>query len=137
VLEDLGVASRAAEAGWVLLALAVVAACLALGWRGDDRRSFALSVSLMIVAIPVVWLHSFALLIASVAVMKPRLSVAWFMPILFVIGPGTGNGAPWQTAAMLVIMAATLVVALVPSRRRAPSGESLPGAPAPAAASPS
>ena len=72
----------------------------------------------MIVAVPVVWLHSFALLIAPVAVMRPRLGAAWLVPILMIIGPGTGNGAPWQTAGMLVLMAVTLGLALLPSRNR-------------------
>jgi hypothetical protein len=69
----------------------------------------------MILAIPVVWLHSFALLIAPIAVMRPRLNVAWFVPILMIIGPGTGNGVPWQTAGMLVLTALTLALALRPS----------------------
>ena len=105
VLQDAGFSSGSARVGWAALALAVVAGCAVLGWRGDDRRSFVLAVTAMIVAIPVVWLHSFALLIAAVAVMRPRLSVAWFVPILFLIGPGTGNGAPWQTAGVLGVLA--------------------------------
>ena len=72
----------------------------------------------MIVAVPVVWLHSFALLIAPVAVMRPRLGAAWLVPILMIIGPGTGNGDPWQTAGMLVLMAVTLGPALLPRRGR-------------------
>ena len=116
VLEDVGVGSGAARLGWALMALLVVAAAFALGWRGDDHRSFALAVAAMIVAVPVVWLHSFALLIAPIAVMRPRLGAAWLVPILMVIGPGTGNGTPWQTAGVLGLMALTLALALVPSR---------------------
>ena len=97
------------------VALAVVASAAVLGWRGDDRRSFALAVAAMILAIPIVWLHSFALLIAPIAVMRPRLGAAWLVPILMIIGPGNGNGAPWQTAGMLALTALTLALALRPS----------------------
>ena len=106
MLEDIGVGSGAARIGVGRSSrLRSSRAAALLGWRGDDRRSFALAVTAMIVAVPVVWLHSFALLIAPVAVMRPRLGAAWLVPILMIIGPGTGNGDPWQTAGMLVLMA--------------------------------
>ena len=122
VLEDAGVGAGAARLVWAFVALAVVASAAVLGWRGDDRRSFALAVAAMILAIPVVWLHSFALLIAPIAVMRPRLCAAWLVPILMIIGPGNGNGAPWQTAGMLALTALTLALALRPSSdTRAPA----------------
>lgn len=124
VLEDIGVGAGAARAGWALVALAVVGSAAVLGRRGDDHRSFALAVASMIVAVPVVWLHSFALMIAPVAVMRPRLGAAWLVPILMIIGPGTGNGELWQTAGMLVLMAVTLGLALIPRdlrNRRSPA----------------
>jgi hypothetical protein len=118
LLQDLGIAPGQARLGWAALAFAVLAGCVVLGWRGDDRRSFALAVTLMIVGIPVVWLHSFTLLIAAVAVLRPRLSAAWFIPIMMVIGPGTGNGSPWQTAGVLGLMVLTLVLAFLPPLRQ-------------------
>jgi alpha-1,2-mannosyltransferase len=118
VLEDAGIAAGSARLAWAVVALAVIAAAAFLGWRGDDRRSFALCMMAMIVGSPIVWLHSFAFLIGVVAVMRPRLGVAWLLPILLFIGPGTGNGAPWQTAGVLVIAFVTLGVALLPERDR-------------------
>ena len=70
----------------------------------------------MIVAVPIVWMHSFALLLAPVAVMRPRLSAVWLVPILLTIGPDTGNGEPWQTAGVLGVMVITLCLALFPRR---------------------
>ena len=115
MLLDLGAEVGLARLGGILAALGVVAGTIVLGRRGDDRRSFALAVTAMIVASPIVWLHSFALLLAPVAVMRPRLSVAWLLPVLLVIGTGTGNGTPWQTAGVLGLAALTLGVALAPS----------------------
>ena len=116
VLLDLGAGAGAARIGGLLVTLGVLAGVVLVGRRGDDRRSFALAVVAMIVASPIVWLHSFALLIAPVAVMRQRLSLAWFVPILFVIGTGTGNGTPWQTGGVMAVAAVTLLAALVPSR---------------------
>ena len=93
---DAGLRPGAAQAVGVGVALVVLAGCVALGKRGDDRRSFALAITAMILASPIVWLHYFALLLAPVAVMRPRFSAAWFIPLLFAIGPGSGNGGRGQ-----------------------------------------
>jgi hypothetical protein len=111
----------AADAGWTeevgtllaaVAALAALAGCIVYGRRGDDARSFALALVAAIVASPIVWLHSFTLLLAPVAVLRPRLSWVWFVPATFwFYSEGTGNGAPWQTAATM--LAAGIVVASV------------------------
>jgi hypothetical protein len=118
VLEDAGVGSGPARLAWGLLALAVLAGAAVFGWRRDDRRSFALVGVAMIVASPIVWLHSFLLLLLPVAVLRPRLGAAWLLPVLLVFAPGTGNGAPWETAGLLAISALTVALALLPSRRQ-------------------
>jgi len=82
--------------------------------RGDEARSFACAVVAVIVASPIVWLHSFALLLAPVALLRPRLSVVWFLPaVLAFVSPGTGNGAPWQTAATMGVAVLVVVVVLI------------------------
>jgi hypothetical protein len=131
LLQDVGLGSGPARVVWTGLALAVVAAVAWFGWKGDDRRSFALCGAAMIIAVPVVWLHSFTFLILTVAVMRPRLSVAWFLPILCVVGTGNGNGTTLQNAGVLAAAALTIVVALAPSRTRSPepaveAGQRLP-----------
>ncbi len=120
MLLDLGASVDLARLVGIVLALGVLAGSVVMGRRGDDRRSFSLAVTAMIVASPIVWMHSFALLLGPVAVMRPRLSLAWFLPVLMVIGNGTGNGPPWQTVGVLGIAGVTLGVALAPSRQPAP-----------------
>jgi len=127
LLEDAGVSSQPARVVWTLLALAVVAAVVYFGWKGDDRRSFALCGVAMIAAVPVVWMHSFTLLLLPIAVMRPRLSAAWLVPILCVVGSGNGNGSPFQNAAILAIAAVTVVLALLPSRESSPASEARGG----------
>jgi hypothetical protein len=112
LLTDLGVGETAAGGCALLVALAVLTGVVALGRRGDDRRSFALCVVAMIAASPIVWLHSFALLLAPVAVLRPRLSAVWALPVVLVVASGTGNGSTWQTALTLGVAAATAAVAL-------------------------
>jgi hypothetical protein len=116
LLLDLGVGFGLARFASVCLAVAALVGAALLGHRGDDRRSFALAVTAMIVASPIVWLHSFALLLAPIAVLRPRFSALWLLPVLYAIGTGTGNGSPWQTAGVLGLSALTLGVAFAPSR---------------------
>jgi hypothetical protein len=109
LLVDAGVPDGAAGLVGVVVALVSLAAVVVVGLRGDDRRSFTLAVAAMLVATPITWLHSFALLLAPVALARPRLSAAWLLPAAMLFGSGTGNGEPWQTA--LVLGVAALVVA--------------------------
>jgi Glycosyltransferase family 87 len=113
---DLGASDRVGAVLAVGLAVAVLAAVLVFGRRGDDARSFACAVCAFIVASPIIWLHSFALLVAPLAVLRPRLTWVWLLPgALWFVSPGTGNGAPWQTAVTLGVAAVVVVEALRPN----------------------
>ena len=97
-------------------ALLVLGAVFAYGRRGDDARAYLCAVVAFLVASPIVWLHSFAFLIAPLGVLRPRLSLLWLLPAtLWFYAPGTGNGAPWQTVLTLAAMG-FLVAALLRSR---------------------
>ena len=93
--------------------LGVLAACVLAGRRGDDRLSFSFAVLACVVASPIVWLHSFVLLLAPVALYRPRLSVVWLVPALLWFGSGNGNGRPWQTALVLGVGAAAFALAVL------------------------
>jgi hypothetical protein len=113
---DLGVGDLVASALAVSLAAVVLAAVLVYGRLGDDARSYACAVVAMVVASPIIWLHSFALLLAPLALLRPRLTWVWLLPAaLWLMSPGTGNGAPWQTAVTLAVAAAVVVEALRPA----------------------
>jgi hypothetical protein len=64
------------------VALAILLLAVALAREGDGRRSFALTVAAIVLCSPVVWLHYFALLVVTVALLSPRLGPVWFMPLL-------------------------------------------------------
>ena len=114
---DLGAGKTAAGVLGVALAIGVILCAVAFGLRHDDRRSFALAVVAMIVASPIVWLHSFALLLVPVALLRPRLSVEWLLPATLVAASGTGNGEPWQTGLVLVVAALTVASSLTGKAR--------------------
>ena len=109
---DLGASDLVALGLGSGLAVAALAACLIFGIRGDDRRSFACAVAAIIIASPLVWLHSFALLLAPLAVLRPRFSGIWLLPVLLWLASGTGNGETWQTALVLAVGAAVFLVAV-------------------------
>jgi hypothetical protein len=104
LLLDLGAPSAAARA----VTLALGAAVLALAWR---RRSLGLAIGAALVLSPIVWRHFFALLLVPLALARPRLDVAWAIPLAFWLVPGSYNGAPWQTALGLAVAALTVAVA--------------------------
>jgi hypothetical protein len=104
----------------LLAALAVLVGVLVLvvvyAQHGDDTRSFACAVVAIVVASPIIWLHSFVLLVAPVALLRPRLSPVWFVPaVLALVSPGTGNGAPWQTLATMGAAALVVIAVLIPA----------------------
>jgi hypothetical protein len=66
-----------------------------------------------VVASPIVWLHSIVLLLAPVALYRPRFSFVWIVPALLWFGSGNGNGRPWQTALVLGVGAAAFALAVL------------------------
>lgn len=120
---DAGLSERVGLVAMLAVLGVVLVGVVYWGRTGDDARAFGCAVVGMIVASPIVWLHSFTFLLAPVALLRPRLSAIWFLPaLLWFVSPGTGNGEPWQT---VMTMATGAFVAswalLVP----APAGERL------------
>ena len=75
-----------------LVALVAAALLLFVAWRiaqapGGDRRSFSLAVIATLVASPIVWPHYLALLIVPIALLSPRLSPVWLVPLLSYLAP--------------------------------------------------
>jgi hypothetical protein len=54
-----------------------------------DRRAFGLAVMAALIASPVVWLHALILVFIPIALVSPRLSLLWFVPILASFSPLT------------------------------------------------
>jgi hypothetical protein len=87
VSRSLGASTWAALGVLSALVLALAVACVRRGRRGDDSASFSIACLASLVAAPNVWLHSFAFLLPVVALARPRFSVMWLVPVLFVTVP--------------------------------------------------
>jgi hypothetical protein len=103
LLTDLGVPDTAARAVTIVVGLGV----LALAWR---RRSLGLAIAAALVLSPIVWRHFFVLLLVPLALSRPRFDAVWLIPIGLWVGDGTFNGAPWQTACVLALVALTFAL---------------------------
>ncbi len=110
---DLGLRAAVGTTLGLLLVIVLCVLCLTSGRRHDDRLSFALAVLIAIVASPIVWMHSFVLLLAVVALFRPRLSVVWVLPVVLWLGSGNGNGEPWQTALVLGVSGAVFAACVL------------------------
>jgi Glycosyltransferase family 87 len=123
---DIGLPSAVARGVWLALGLALLAAVVALGRRGEERAAFILAIVSALALTPIVWLHYFALLVVVVAVAQPRLGPVWFVPLAMVVTPGSGQPTPFETAATLTIALVTVVLALRATRENArPAREGL------------
>ena len=96
-----------------VVALALAIAVLAIAWR---RQSFVLFVAAALMLSPIVWLDYYALLAIPLAVVQPRLSAVWLLPILtFGITSG-GAGAGHVSTTIWVLMIFALVTVLAARR---------------------
>lgn len=103
LLTDAGVPDPAARAMTVGLGLCV----LVIAWR---RRSLGLALAAALILSPIVWRHFFVLLLVPLALSRPRFDAVWLVPIGLWVGDGTFNGAPWQTATCLALVAITFAL---------------------------
>jgi hypothetical protein len=121
----LGVGATIAQ----LLALAVAVTLLGAAWslyrRPDgDRLAMGLAVVAALIASPMVWPHYFALAFVPIALLSPRLSPLWFVPLLTWLAPvaqSTGHAqAILPYLAISVLLAVRLCVApRIGGKRRA------------------
>ncbi len=87
VSRSLGAPTWVAAALLATATLILVAISVSLGRRGDDVRSFAVACLACLVAAPNIWSHTFCFLLPVVALLRPRFSAAWLVPVLLLLVP--------------------------------------------------
>jgi hypothetical protein len=99
---------------------ALLVSCVVLARRGDDRRSFTCAVAATLALSPIVWLHYLVLLLVPLAIMRPRFSAIWLLPVLLWVSPKPGYAEGVLTFAPAIV-AVILLVAMLrgPSAHRA------------------
>ena len=116
-LVQIGVGEMPARVVTYLLGAALLVMC----WR---RASLGLAVAAALVLSPIVWLDYYAVAAIPLAIVRPRLSAVWFVPLatwgLLSAGIGAGNG--WGSARVLIVFAVVFAV-VVRAERQAEAGE--------------
>jgi hypothetical protein len=111
LLAQLGVGDVTAKSITSLVGCALLLAT----WR---FRSFSLAVAAALVLSPIVWLDYFALAALPLAITRPRLSAAWFLPVATWGGAGTGLaiGDAADIARVLTVFAVVFGIAFTAER---------------------
>src|SRR5262249_53555550 len=116
-----GMASTAGlpEAVGSVLALVVgvglLVGCVVYARRGDEPRAFTCAVVATLALSPVVWLHYLVALLVPTAILRPRFSAIWLLPVLLWVSPKPGYAGRPATFAPAIV-AVILVVALLRPR---------------------
>jgi alpha-1,2-mannosyltransferase len=93
---------------------ALLVACVLLARRRDEERSFTCAVAATLVLSPIVWLHYLVVLIVPMAILRPRFSALWLLPVLLWISPKPGYAEGVVTFAPAI--AAVILVGLLLAR---------------------
>ncbi len=113
VVHHLGLGRGAGEGLLLLVSAAAAGALVYAGLvRRDERLAMTLTVVLMLVASPLVWVHYFALLLVPFALTRPRLSLVWAAPILMWVCPPAQAVVGWQEWWAWIVAGGSLVVLL-------------------------
>ena len=77
---------------------------LVRGRRGDDRGAFCLALAAAVAMTPILWLHYLLLLLVPLAIVRPRFTPLWLLPIVLWVGqePMHPEG-PMAVLPMLVV----------------------------------
>ena len=110
----------------IAVALALTVLCVWLGRQRRDAAALLVAVDLTLAASPLVWTHYLALLIVPLAVLRPRLSLEWLLPLVLWLCPGGLQVSEWQALLGLIVTAAVNVLLLRQpvAQRRAPVSRS-------------
>jgi alpha-1,2-mannosyltransferase len=113
----LGLGSTVGNALTVVAGLMLLAACVYFGRRSDDARSFTCAIVATLVLSPIVWLHYLVVLLVPMAILRPRFSALWLLPIVLGASPRPGYAEGVQT--FLPALVAAILVGLLVARPRA------------------
>ncbi|MCW3049909.1 MAG: hypothetical protein JWO74_4193 [Solirubrobacterales bacterium] len=124
IASDLGAGRNTAYALMMVVAGLLAAWCVRLGRAGRERCAMAACVALCLAASPIVWLPYFALLIVPLAIVRPRLSAVWWLPLPMWACPIV-DPAEWQL--VIALASAAALVGITPRPARRASSSSPPG----------
>ena len=110
----LGVGEGVGRAATLVVGGVLLVACVLLARRGDEERSFTCAVAATLALSPIVWLHYLVLLLVPLAILRPRFSLLWLLPVLLWVSPRPGYAEGYET-----FMPGLVAVILVAAAARA------------------
>jgi hypothetical protein len=120
IATEVGIGEMGGRVLMALVGVVLLVACVGLARRDDDARSFACAVAATLVLSPIVWLHYLVVLLVPLAILRPRFSLLWLLPVLLWISPKPGYAEGFQTLMPLVAAAILVVIVLARPERREP-----------------
>jgi alpha-1,2-mannosyltransferase len=113
----LGFGRSVGEVMTVMACVALVAAILYVGSvKRRERQAFTLTIILMLVASPLVWIHYFAVLLIPMALERPRMNWLWALPVLMWVCPPSLHVHGWQEALAWAV-AGTMFISVLRTAR--------------------
>lgn len=106
-----------AAAHWLGLALAAAvlgASVWAVRAGRGDARGLALATMAALLFSPVVWLHYFVVLLVPTALLRPRLTPVWLLPLALSTAPARPDGPSWFAGVALAAFGLLLALAWRP-----------------------
>jgi alpha-1,2-mannosyltransferase len=127
LIHAFGVGGAGAQVVAVAVGFGALAAVVILGRRpGGDVASFAAAIAAALWISPIVWVHYLVLLYIPIAILRPRLSPLWFLPLIFwVLGGQESHDAIPRLLFVLVVLLVWLV-AIVRASRLSPQARTAP-----------
>ena len=109
MISTAGLPSSVGQGLTLLVGGALLVGCVLFARRADEPRAFTCAVVATLALSPIVWLHYLVALLVPVAILRPRFSALWLLPVLLWVSPRPGYAEGFAT--FIPGMAVALVVA--------------------------
>jgi len=107
----LGVGEVVGQAFALAVGAGLLIWCVVLARRGDEARAFTCAIAATLVLSPIVWLHYLVALLVPLAILRPRFSLIWLLPVLLWVSPKPGYAE--GVATFMPALAAAIVIAVL------------------------
>jgi hypothetical protein len=116
IAAELGLGSVVGNALIVIVGGGLLVGCVVFARRGDDARAFTCAVAATLALSPIVWLHYLVALLVPMAILRPRFTWLWLLPVLLWVSPKPGYAEGLPTA--MPMLAAVILVGVLLWRPR-------------------
>jgi hypothetical protein len=112
IAEEFGLGAVVGHALLGAVGGSLLVGCVMFARGGDDARAFTCAVAATLALSPIVWLHYLVALLVPMAILRPRFTGLWLLPVLLWISPKPGY-AEGPLTAMPLVAAAILIAVLL------------------------